>query len=111
YELDYAKGGDSKLTLVFLGTFAAQLTLTPANVPSTTAGQIQQFVLTATDVNGLALQNLPVTFTVTGENQQTRLLTTDGTGTAGFAYAGSPFLFGTDTVQAAARINGADTYS
>jgi len=116
YELDYAKGGDNRLTLTLQANgapipAAALLTLTPASVSSLRAGQIQQLVLSATDANGVVLPNLAVTFTVTGENAQTRLLTTDGVGQAGFAYAGSPLLPGPDTVQAATRVNGADAYS
>ncbi len=116
YELDYAKGGDKNLTLTMLANgapvpAAALLTLTPATVPSKTAGQIQQFVLTAADADGVALSNLPVTFTVTGENQQTRVLLTDGVGQIGFAYDGSPLLVGADLLQAAAHVNGTDTYS
>src|SRR5204863_9487717 len=90
---------------------ATLLTLAPASVNSLRSGLVQQLVLSATDANGVVLQNLPVTFSVTGVNEQTRLLTTDGAGQAGFAYAGSPLLFGADTVQAAARVSGADAYS
>ena len=71
YELDYAKGGDSHLTL----------------------------------------ENLPVTVTVTGENAQTRSVTTEGTGQSVFAYAGPRSATGVDTVQALAHVNGSDTYS
>ena len=44
-------------------------------------------------------------------NTQTRLLTTNGVGQVNFAYVGEQFLTGNDTVQAAARVNGFDTYS
>ncbi len=116
YELDYAKGGDNKLTLTLLATgapipAAALLTLTPATAPSITAGQVQQVTLTATDADGVVLTNLPVAFSVTGTNAQTRLLTTNGVGQVDFAYVGEQFLTGVDTVQAAAHISGADAYS
>src|SRR5258708_20010227 len=84
FELDYAKGGDNKLTLTLqangaLIPAAALLTLAPSTVPSITAGRVQQLTLTATDADGVALSNLPVTFTVAGENAHTRLLTTHAT--------------------------------
>ena len=115
YELDYAKGGDNQLTLTLQANgpmipAAALLTLTPNTVPSTTVGGVQQFTLSATDADGVVLANLPVTFTVTGVNQQSRFLTTDGVGQIGFAYVGEPQV-GADTVQAAAHVNGADVYS
>lgn len=53
---------------------------------------MQQLQLSATDANGAVLANLPVAVTVTGINTQTRLVTTDGQGQAGFAYVGSAFL-------------------
>ena len=116
YELDYAKGGDNKLTLTLQASgapipAASLLTLAPTSVGAIAAGQIQQLVLTANDPNGVVLPNLPVTFTVAGQNAQNRLLTTDGEGKIGFAYAGSPLLPGLDTVQAAANVNGVDAYS
>jgi hypothetical protein len=44
----------------------------PPRPPSITAGQIQSFMVAATDANGLALSNLPVTLNVTGTNQHPR---------------------------------------
>src|SRR6202041_3503430 len=76
-----------------------------------TSGQVQLLTLTATDADGAVLPNVPVTFSVTGTNAQTRLLTTNGVGQVDFAYVGEQFLTGVDTVQAAARINGSDAYS
>ena len=75
YEVDYAKGGDNKLTLTMQAggvpiPAAALPTLAPAQAPSIAAGQIEQFMLTATDADGVALSNLPVTFAVTGQNAQ-----------------------------------------
>jgi RHS repeat-associated protein len=116
YELDYAKGGDKNLTLVMkangsLIPASVLLTLTPSTVPTSAPGQIQQFVLTATDADGQALANLPVTFTISGENVQTRQLTTNAAGQTQFAYQGGANLFGTDTLQAAAYSTGATAYS
>ena len=116
YELDYAKGGDNRMTLTMASSGSpipapVLLTLTPSSAPSITAGQVEQLVLTATDSSGVVLTNLPVTVSVTGVNAQTRLLTTNGVGQIGFAYVGEQFLTGTDTVQAAARVNGSDTFS
>ncbi len=116
YELDYAKGGDKNLTLIMKANGAlipasVLLTLSPPTVPTSATNQIQQFVLAATDADGQALANLPVTFTVTGENVQTRQLTMDATGHVTFAYEGGANLFGTDTLQAAANVNGANAYS
>ena len=116
YELDYAKGGDNKMTLTMQASAApilapVLLTLTPAAAPSITAGQVEQLTVTATDSSGVVLAYLPVTVNVTGVNAQTRLLTTNGAGQVNFAYVGEQFLTGTDTVQAAVRVSGADTFS
>ena len=116
YEIDFAKGGDGKLTLRMLANNAAiasntQLTLTPVLVSSTTSGQAQSLVVTAKDDSGVVLSNLPVTVTVVGQNPQTRQVVTDGTGQAGFAYAGSPTLSGVDQVQASALVAGVTAVS
>jgi hypothetical protein len=116
YEVDYAKGGDNKLILTMLAggapiPAATLLTLTPNVVPSTAAGQVQSFNLAVADVNGVALSGLPVTVNVAGVNQQSRQLTTDGTGQVGFSYAGSPLLVGSDQIQATALVNGTQAYS
>ena len=116
YELDFAKGGDPRVTLTMLADgapipAAALLTLTPARVPSTTAGAIATFNVMAVDAGGFALSNLPVTFSVAGQNEQIRTTTTDGVGAAGVAYTGSPLRIGRDTIQAAARVAGLDVYS
>src|SRR5262249_18944521 len=115
FELDYAKGGDNHLTLTLLANgapipAAVLLTLTPATLPSAMIGTVQQVTLTATNANGGVVPNLPVTFTVTGVNAQERLINTAGTGQAGFAFVGTP-ITGTDVIQAAAHVNGADIYS
>jgi hypothetical protein len=57
------------------------------------------------------LEGLPLPFTVTGAHSQTRVVTTDGTGKAVFAYAGTQFVAGLDMVQAAARVGGVDVFS
>ena len=116
YELDYAKGGDNRMTLTMQASAApipapVLLTLTPASTPSITAGQVQQLTVTATDSSGVVLAYVPVTVNVTGVNAQTRLLTTNGAGQVNFAYVGEQDLTGTDTVQAAVRVGGADTFS
>jgi YD repeat-containing protein len=116
YELDYAKGGDNKMTLTMTASGSpipapVLLTLTPASAPSITAGQVELLTLTATDTSGVVLTYLPVTVSVTGVNAQTRLLTTNGVGQVDFAYVGEQYLTGNDTVQAAARVNGSDIYS
>ncbi len=116
YEVDYAKGGDKNLTLTMQSggvpiPAAALLTLTPSTVPPITQGQIQTLTLQATDARGIALSNLLVTVNISGPNQQSRTLTTDGTGQVSFSYAGSPFLTGADQVQASATVSGAAAYS
>jgi hypothetical protein len=115
YELDYAKGGDKNLTLTLQSggisiPAAALLTLTPNAPPSIQVDQVQTLNLAATDSEGLAIPSLPVTVTVTGNNPQTRPLTTDGTGQIGFSYAGVP-LTGPDQVQATALNDGVPIYS
>ena len=116
YELDYAKGGDKDLTLTMTANgqpipAAALLTLTPVAPTPTQVGQIQQLQLTAVDAGGVALGGVPVGFTVSGVNGQTRNLVTDGAGKVNFAYAGSTFVPGLDTVQAAVRVGGVDVFS
>ena len=64
YELDYGKGGDH-------------------------AGGIAQLTLSARDGGGFALANMPVVFTVSGQNEQVRYMTTDAAGNIPFAYTGS----------------------
>jgi RHS repeat-associated protein len=116
YEVDYAKGGDSKLTLTMYSGGAAipaatLLTLSPAVSPAAPAGQSQSFVVSATTGAGVALTNLPVTLNITGVNPQTQQLTTDGTGKITFAYAGSLFFPGADQIQATAAPNDVPVYS
>jgi len=116
YEVDYTKGGDSKMTLTMLANgaripAAALLTLTPNTLPPTVAGGIQSLTLSVTDADGVALSNLPVTVNVSGVNEQARQLTTDGTGQVLFAYAGSPLLTGLDQIQAVAVVNNATVAS
>ncbi len=111
YEVDYAKGGDSHLTLTMLSGGvpilpATVLTLTPNTVPTSAGGQIQTFVVAAANGNGTVLPNTPVTVTVTGLNAQVQQLTTDGTGHVQFAYAGTPLFTGSDQIQATTVVNG-----
>jgi RHS repeat-associated protein len=116
YELDYAKGGDKELTLTMTANGqaippAALLSLSPVAPVPAQVGQIQQLQLTAVDASGMALSGLPVGFTVSGVNGQSRTLVTDGAGKTHFAYAGSTFLPGIDTVQAAMRVGNVDVLS
>jgi len=80
-------------------------------VPSIAAGQVQVLNIAATDADGIALQNVPVTVNVTGVNGQSRQLTTDGSGQTIFAYPGNSLLTGTDQIQATATVNGTAAYS
>ena len=110
YEVDYAKGGDKNLTLTMLTGGvpvppAALLTLSPSQAPSIQIQQVESLNISAQGSDGTALASLPVTVTVTGVNQQTRPVTTDGAGQAGIAYA-SDTLVGVDQVQATAVVNG-----
>ena len=103
YEVDYAKGGDKNLTLTMTAggapiPAAVLLTMTPSSVPSTTVDQPHQFVIAATDADGAALANMPVTVNVTGPNQESLSFLTDATGQVMFAYSG--YAVGTDIVQA-----------
>src|SRR5207244_6437340 len=70
YEVDYAKGGDKNLTLSMTAggvpiPTATVLTLRPGVVPAIAAGQVQVLNIAATDADGIALQNVPVTVNVT----------------------------------------------
>jgi YD repeat-containing protein len=116
FELDYAKGGDKDLTLTMTANgqpipAAALLTLTPAAPAPMQGGQVQQLELTAVDSSGVALAGLPIGFTVTGVNAQSRTLTTNANGRVSFAYSGSIVVPGRDTVQAAAYVGGNEVVS
>ena len=96
YEVDYAKGGDKNLTLTMLAGGApippsVLLTLSPSQGTPLQEKQIEELNVSALATDGVAVGNLPVAVTVTGVNQQTRSLVTDGTGNVQFAYAGDPF--------------------
>ena len=62
YEVDYAKAGDSKLTLTMQSNGvpvppAVLLQLAPNPVPSITVGQVQNFIVQAVDPNGVVVAN------------------------------------------------------
>jgi len=83
---------------------AGSLILTPASVPSASTGVPQTLTLTATDGSGSPVAELPVTLTITGNDPQQLVSTTDLGGHAQFAWTGANS--GTDVAQAQARISG-----
>jgi RHS repeat-associated protein len=116
YELNYAKGGDSRLTLTVLTAGkpiapAVQLKLTPGSLPPATAGQVRIFSLEAHTAEGTILPDHPVAIHVSGPNAEVRNLRTDGTGKLQFAYAASSYRYGIDSIQAIARVGAQEVVS
>jgi RHS repeat-associated protein len=93
---------------------ASTLSITPTSTGlaslSATVGQTRTFTATLSDPAGTPLAGLPVVFTVNGANPQGPTpITTDSTGGAPFPYVGQNG--GTDTIQAAAQVNGTTVVS
>jgi hypothetical protein len=75
YEVDYAKGGDQNLTLTMTANGApippaALLTLSPSQGATQMLDTVESLNVAALGADGVALDNLPVTVTVTGVNPQ-----------------------------------------
>jgi RHS repeat-associated protein len=104
YEIDYRSGTGGALSLTDAIRPLESLVLTATGSGSLIAGQSATFNAQATDETGAPIASFPVTFAVTGANQQSQTVNTDSTGHATFTYAGS--VVGADVVQATATLNG-----
>jgi RHS repeat-associated protein len=101
--LDNTVSGTANITLLPPATNAT-LTLAPTAQPPYVTGTSQSFQATLHNGSGAPLSGIPVSFSVTGANNQTGTGTTDSNGVTSFTYAGSSS--GTDTVQASATAGG-----
>lgn len=101
-------GGEGTPVIVPLPP-AAQLNLTPFNVPTAVQGQSVTETVSALDGAGNPVPSLPVTLSVFGPNAQTQTKSTGTNGLVTFTYTGN--LPGTDTVEANAFVEGLQAVS
>jgi hypothetical protein len=114
FEIDYAKGGDNRLTLVLRQAPTAgapivvpaeySLTLAPNTMPTALPATVRTFTATLSRSNGTLLPATGVALAVTGTNAQVRNDVTNGVGQVSFSYRGT--VAGADTVQASATVAG-----
>jgi RHS repeat-associated protein len=104
YEIDYRSGTGGTLTFSDGIRPLESLVLTASGSASLVTGQSSTYNAQANDETGAPIANLPVTFGVSGVNQQAQTINTDSTGRATFSYAGQ--TAGVDVVQASATLFG-----
>ena len=105
YEVDYREGSGGSPSLNFGVRPVDSLVLTTTATAPRPFGQTATFTIVARDETGAPIPQLALNLTVLGVNAQTRLVTTDSTGTATLTYSGGPTT-GTDLIQATATVNG-----